>query len=100
MEEYCAGTIAKIFESLGGETIYFGKPHKEIYRMCFSEKERVVAIGDNLNTDIKGANDMKIDSIFISNGVHRSEFTEENELNNLSSKYKVNFNYYQPELVW
>jgi len=100
VEEYCAGTIAKIFESLGGETIYFGKPHKEIYRMCFSEKERVVAIGDNLNTDIKGANDMKIDSIFISNGVHRSEFTEENELNNLSSKYKVNFNYYQPELVW
>jgi len=100
VEEYCAGTIAKIFESLGGETIYFGKPHKEIYRMCFSEKERVVAIGDNLNTDIKGANDMKIDSIFISNGVHRSEFTEENELNNLSNKYKVNFNYYQPELVW
>jgi len=100
VEEYCAGTIAKIFESLGGETIYFGKPHKEIYRMCFSEKERVVAIGDNLNTDIKGANDMKIDSIFICNGVHRSEFTEENELNNLSNKYKVNFNYYQPELVW
>ena len=100
VEEYCAGTIAKIFESLGGETIYFGKPHKEIYRMCFNEKEKVIAIGDNLNTDIKGANNMKIDSIFISNGVHRSEFTEENELNNLSSKYKVNFNYYQPELVW
>ena len=68
--------------------------------MCFGKKERVVAIGDNLNTDIKGANDMKIDSIFISSGVHRSEFTKENELNELSNKYKVKFNYYQSQLVW
>ena len=100
VEEYCAGTIAKIFESLGGKTIYFGKPHKEIYKMCFSEKKRVIAIGDNLNTDIRGANNMKIDSIFISSGVHRSEFARENELSALSNKYKVKFNYYQPELVW
>jgi len=100
VEEYCAGSVAKIFESLGGKIIYFGKPHKEIYKMCFDDKERVVAIGDNLNTDIKGANDMKIDSIFISNGVHRSEFTEDNELNDLSNKYKVKFNYYQSELTW
>ena len=100
VEEYCAGSIAKIFESLGGETIYFGKPYKEIYRMCFNEKEKVIAIGDNLNTDVKGANNMKIDSIFIANGVHRSEFKQENELNELSKKYKVNFNYYQPELIW
>ena len=100
IEEYCAGTIAKIFESLGGKTVYFGKPYKEIYKMCFSEKEKVIAIGDNLNTDIKGANNMKIDSIFISNGVHRSEFVRDNELSNLSEKYKVKFNYYQSELVW
>ena len=100
VEEYCAGSIAKIFESLGGKTIYFGKPYKEIYKMCFTEKEKVIAIGDNLNTDIKGANDMKIDSIFISKGVHRSEFTKENELSGLSKKYKVKFNYYQSELIW
>ena len=100
IEEYCAGSIAKIFESLGGKTVYFGKPYKEIYKMCFSKEEKVIAIGDNLNTDIKGANNMKIDSIFISKGVHRSEFTEENQLRDLSKKYKVNFNYYQSELVW
>ena len=100
VEEYCAGSIAKIFESLGGETIYFGKPYKEIYKMCFDKGEKVLAIGDNLNTDIKGANNMKIDSIFISNGVHRSEFNQENELNELAKKYKVNANYYQPELTW
>jgi HAD superfamily hydrolase (TIGR01459 family) len=100
LKEYCAGSIAKLFESLGGETIYFGKPYKEIYKMCFSKGERVIAIGDNLNTDIKGANDMKIDSIFISKGVHRSEFNNETELKELFNKYKVYPNYHQPELIW
>ena len=85
---------------MGGEPFYLGKPYKEIYKMCFSKEEKVIAIGDNLNTDIKGANIMKIDSIFISKGVHRSEFKEENELSELSSKYEVKLNYYQPELVW
>jgi HAD superfamily hydrolase (TIGR01459 family) len=99
-EEYCAGTIAKLFESVGGESIYFGKPYKEIYTMCYKENEKVIAIGDNLNTDIRGANNMNIDSIFISNGVHRSEFQNETELNALSSKYKVKANYYQPHLIW
>jgi|TARA_B110000259_G_scaffold95873_1_gene110927 HAD superfamily hydrolase (TIGR01459 family) len=100
VEEYCAGSIAKIFELLGGETVYFGKPYKEIYKICFGKEEKVVAIGDNLNTDIKGANNMKIDSIFISNGVHRSEYKQESELSELANKYKVNANYYQPELIW
>ena len=100
IEEYCAGSIAKIFESLGGEIVYFGKPYKEIYKMCFNKDERVIAIGDNLNTDIKGANIMEIDSIFISKGVHRSEFKEETELSDLSNKYKVKLNFHQPELIW
>jgi HAD superfamily hydrolase (TIGR01459 family) len=100
VEEYCAGSIARMFESLGGVVIYFGKPYKEIYKMCFSKEEKVIAIGDNLSTDIKGANGMKIDSIFISNGVHRSEFKKEDELRELYNKYKVSSNYYQPELVW
>tara|TARA_B110001452_G_scaffold93496_1_gene77196 strand:+ start:168 stop:974 length:807 start_codon:yes stop_codon:yes gene_type:complete len=98
--EYCAGTIAQIFETLGGQVVYFGKPYKEIYNMCFNVNEKVIAIGDNLNTDIKGANNMNIDSIFISNGVHRSEFKQENELNHLFEKYQTKPTYHQPELVW
>ena len=98
--EHCAGAVAKIFENLGGEVIYFGKPHKEIYKMCFNDNEKVLAIGDNLRTDIKGANDLNIDSIFISNGVHRSEFQNENELSELMLKYKVKINYFQSELTW
>jgi HAD superfamily hydrolase (TIGR01459 family) len=98
--EYCAGTIAKLFESIGGESVYFGKPHKEIYKMCFTPSEKTIAIGDNLNTDIKGANNMNIDSIFISDGVHRSDFNNESELRNLLSKNKAKANYYQPQLIW
>jgi len=100
VEEYCAGSIANLFESVGGKVIYFGKPYKEIYKMCFEAGEKTVAIGDNLNTDIRGANNMNIDSIFISNGVHRAEFKNESELMILQSKYKVKASYYQSQLNW
>lgn len=100
-EEYCAGAIAEIFETLGGKVVYFGKPHKEIYKMCFdNKKEKVLAIGDNLRTDIRGANNLKIDSIFITSGVHRDEFKNYSELDKLLKKYKVNANYFQHELIW
>ncbi len=99
-EEYCAGYIAKIFEELGGEVIYYGKPYKEIYNMCFKENEKVLAIGDNLRTDIKGANNLNIDSLFISNGIHRNEFNGNLELEKLLIKYKVKTDYTQKELQW
>ena len=99
-EEYCAGYIAKIFEDLGGEAIYYGKPYKEIYEMCFEGNEKVLAIGDNLRTDIKGANNLNKDCLFISNGVHRNEFNNNSELDVLLNKYKVKANYFQKELKW
>ena len=99
-EEYCAGYIAKIFEELGGKAIYYGKPHKEIYDMCFKTNEKVLAIGDNLRTDIKGANNLNKDCLFISNGVHRSEFNNNKELNALLTRYKVTANYFKKEFQW
>tara|TARA_B100001057_G_C22793570_1_gene928642 strand:- start:877 stop:1611 length:735 start_codon:yes stop_codon:yes gene_type:complete len=99
-EEYCAGYIAKIFEQLGGKVIYYGKPHEEIYKMCFNYNEKVLAIGDNLRTDIKGANNINKDCLFISEGVHRNEFKDEKEIQNLLIKYNVKANYYQKELLW
>jgi len=99
-EEYCAGYVAKIFEELGGKAIYYGKPYKEIYEMCFNSKEKVLAIGDNLRTDIKGANNLNKDCLFISNGVHRDEFNNNLELEKLLKKYQVMANYFQKELQW
>ena len=100
IEELCAGSVAKVFEELGGKVIYYGKPHKEVYKKCFDKNERVLAIGDNLRTDIKGANNLNIDSIFITDGVHREEIKNITKLDNLLIKYKVKTNFFQKELTW
>ena len=100
VEELCAGSIAKIFESIGGEVIYYGKPYTEVYKMCFNQGEKVLAIGDNLSTDIKGANNLNIDSLFIHSGVHRNEFKTDKELLELLKRYGVKTNYFQKELTW
>ena len=99
-EEYCAGYIAQVFESIGGQVIYFGKPYEEIYKMCFNKSDKVLAIGDNLRTDIRGANNLNIDSIFIYSGVHRNEFVNEKELFDLCNKYNVKTKFFQPMLRW
>ena len=100
VEELCAGSVAKIFEELGGEVVYFGKPHKEIYNMCFNSNEKVLAIGDDLRTDIKGANNLNIDCLFISEGVHRDEYKDSSELEVLLKRYDVKANFFQRKLKW
>ncbi len=100
VEELCAGSVAKVFEKLGGEVVYFGKPYKEVYKRCFNTNEKVLAIGDNLRTDIKGANNLNIDCIFISEGVHRDEYKNTTELESLLNRYEVKANFFQKELKW
>ena len=76
--ELCAGSVALVFEKMGGEVIYFGKPFPEVYKQAINnEGKRVLSIGDNLNTDIKGANLLNFNSLLISNGVHRDEIKKE-----------------------
>ncbi len=100
IEELCAGTIAKIFEKLGGEVKYFGKPYPEVYEKAFNnlQGKKVICIGDNLNTDIKGANILNFDSLLINNGIHKNEIS--NGIKELIKKYNVNVNYTQTELKW
>jgi HAD superfamily hydrolase (TIGR01459 family) len=100
VEELCAGSVAKVFEKLGGEVVYYGKPYKEVYDMCFNSGEKVLAIGDNLRTDIKGANNLNIDCVFITQGVHRDEYNDNSELETLLKKYGVKANFFQKELKW
>ena len=101
-KEYCAGTLAEIFRKMGGKVIYFGKPHPEIYNFCKKNNEKILVIGDNIRTDIKGANNMKFDSLFITGGIHKKEFTNLSLKNyeKVFKKYKVKTNYYQKELTW
>jgi len=99
IREYCAGSVAKVFEELGGKVKYFGKPYPLVYEKSINNKNKsVLCIGDNLNTDIKGANLQNFDSLFILNGVHRKE--NQNELIKLFEKYQVDVNYIQENLKW
>ena len=97
--EYCAGSIAKIFEEVGGRVKYFGKPYPLVYEKSANNKNKsVLCVGDNLNTDIKGANLQNFKSLFILNGIHKKE--NQNELNKLFQKYQVDVNYVQEKLKW
>ena len=76
--ELCAGSVALVFEKMGGKVVYFGKPFPEVYNQSIDNiDKKVLSIGDNLNTDIKGANLLNYDSLLISNGVHKNEINND-----------------------
>ena len=98
--EFCAGSVAKVFEELGGTVEYFGKPHPKVYNLAASIKnKKVFCIGDNLNTDIKGANIQNFISLLITNGVHRQEIEDE-DFEIVLKKYNAKVNYSQSKLKW
>ena len=98
--ELCAGSVAMVFEKMGGKVIYFGKPYPEVYNQSIDNKnKKVLSIGDNLNTDIKGQILLNYDSLLISNGVHKNEI-EKNGIEEMSKTYEAICNYIQSELKW
>jgi HAD superfamily hydrolase (TIGR01459 family) len=69
----CAGALAQAYETLGGEVIYYGKPHLPVYRAALAaagNAMRPLAVGDGLLTDIRGANAAGLPVLFIADGVH------------------------------
>ncbi|MCR9126652.1 MAG: HAD family hydrolase [Rhodobacteraceae bacterium] len=80
--EWCAGALARLYTEMGGESLYFGKPHPPIYdlaRLRLAELGKdvpdtaILAIGDGAATDILGAMGEDIDSLFISGGLAARE---------------------------
>ena len=70
---YCAGSLAQAYEALGGQVIYYGKPHLPVYQAALAaagHPKRPLAVGDGLLTDIKGANAAGLEVLFIADGVH------------------------------
>ena len=97
--EFCAGSVAKIFQEFGGKVDYFGKPYPLVYNKATETKnKKILCIGDNLNTDIKGANIQNFNSLLISNGIHKNEIKK--DLDNLLKSYNVNVDYIQSNLKW
>jgi len=98
--ELCAGSVAMIFEKMGGKVIYFGKPFPEVYNQAINNNsKKILCIGDNLNTDIKGANLQNYHSLLISNGIHKKEI-ENAGIEKVSKKYEAIVNFIQSELKW
>jgi len=77
---YCAGAVARAYAALGGAVEYAGKPYLPIYDLTFktleklapgsSDKAGLIAIGDGIGTDIAGAANAGIRSVFVASGVH------------------------------
>jgi HAD superfamily hydrolase (TIGR01459 family) len=80
---YCAGAIADLYATMGGEVLYAGKPYKPIYDLALAKAEdaagvkpalnRVLAIGDSVRTDLKGARTLNLDFLFVTSGIHAEE---------------------------
>ena len=105
--EWCAGALARLYTEMGGESLYFGKPHPPIYdlaRRRLAELNStitdtaILAIGDGIATDVAGAMGEDIDSLFISGGLARAETKTSHQpdpeaLNSYISLHKANPTY-------
>jgi HAD superfamily hydrolase (TIGR01459 family) len=107
---YCAGSLAKAYEELGGRVIYYGKPHLPVYESALGAlagilghaPRRPLAVGDGLLTDIKGANAARIEALFIADGVHGEDiapYTDEH-LAALFSRYGAQAGSATRKLSW
>jgi HAD superfamily hydrolase (TIGR01459 family) len=73
---WCAGSLARDYEKLGGQVVYYGKPHAPVYDLALAATggaRRVLAIGDAVHTDLAGANRRGLDALFITGGIHAKD---------------------------
>ena len=105
----CAGLLAQYYESIGGDVNYYGKPYDEIYNYCYEKisqtnKRKILVIGDSLDNDIKGANNQNLDSLLVTDGIHRDVNSEKGidkaKLNDLIKKKKITPTYYIRDLIF
>jgi HAD superfamily hydrolase (TIGR01459 family) len=93
---YCAGAVAELYRELGGEVIFYGKPHRPIYERAMelaaerqgraTELSRVLAIGDSVRTDLAGAHGFGVDCLFVTRGIHAEDFEGIDQLDPASVK--------------
>ena len=102
-ELYCPGAIAKRYEEKGGRVLYKGKPFNSVYERILNwfnneiPLNKIIAIGDGINTDIKGANNFGIDSVLIvKSGIHMHELwnydtneIDPDKLNSFFTKHNI-----------
>ena len=112
--ELCAGALADIYLGLDMPVEFFGKPYPIVYHYCLQTFERlsgqpvhqnhILAIGDGIYTDIKGAQNANIDCVMILNGLHQELFTENGHNNftiirQVCENYDIRPEFYMPSLT-
>lgn len=108
--EICAGAIAQRYQELGGQVIYFGKPHPGIYRRCLeelrlSDPAAVLGIGDSCRTDVAGAAGIGAKSLFLGGGIHRDDVLTDGRIDHhltvdLMRRHDVMADYAMSALAW
>lgn len=74
---FCAGALAQLYSEMGGQSLYFGKPHPPIYDLARRRlaqggavsDDRILAIGDGPATDVAGALADNLDTLFVTGGL-------------------------------
>lgn len=100
-ELICAGALALEYKKMNGEVLYYGKPFSTVYHMTCElfgcdKNSKIAAIGDGMETDIKGANDFGIDSVLITGGILSNklnikygETADKNKLETICKNYQL-----------
>ena len=96
--EMCAGSLASMYEKMGGKVIYFGKPYNNIYQEAYTflnkgnkpKEGSILCIGDGLNTDIRGANNEKLDSLLVVGGLLKRKHLIEKRNRTIIDEIKLN----------
>lgn len=108
----CAGAIAAFYETFGGETRIAGKPHQPIYEAAMREAmelremvdiDRVLAVGDGMPTDVRGALSQGLDLLYVSAGIHARDYmtgetTDEGALTDFLASHQAEPRWWMPRL--
>ena len=95
-EIQCAGSLANYYQDIGGRVKFYGKPFNDVYEYAYNyclknkmitNKSEVLAIGDSLRTDIRGAEEFGIESVFVTSGIHNNEIKSGKDIESLIEKY-------------
>lgn len=112
---WCAGALARDYRNLGGESFVVGKPHRLIYERATVmleaaagraiDRRRILAIGDGMPTDVAGAASYGIDLLYVSAGIHASEYggadaPDEKRLVDFLAHHQAAPAAWLPRLVW
>ncbi|MET3589602.1 HAD superfamily hydrolase (TIGR01459 family) [Bartonella silvatica] len=107
-EFWCAGALARLYQQLGGEVRIAGKPHAPIYACAFEtlqkirgtvEKSQILAIGDGLLTDVKGAINFGLDVLYIMGGIHRDDYMQNGVVDKQALQSFIKRHGYEPQAI-